>query len=77
MVTMKLMMFLLVMAILECLIYTVMYATPENQHMSVDMAHVFPVFEGENADLKTFAVIMTFLIFLLGLIRLLVNGRKS
>jgi len=71
-------MFLLSMAILGCLIYTVMYATPESQHMSVGMAHILPpVFEGENADLKTFAMTMIFFIFLLGLIRLLVNGRKS
>ncbi|MFC1718349.1 hypothetical protein ACFL6S_32130 [Candidatus Poribacteria bacterium] len=74
---MRPMMFLLSMAILGCLIYTVMYATPESQHISVGMAHVFPVFEGENSDLKTFAVMMMFLIFILGLIRLLVNGRKQ
>ena len=77
MVTMKLMMFLFI-AILGCLIYTVMYATPENQHMSVGMAHILPVFEGENADIKTFAVFLALLIFILGLIRLILPyGRKS
>lgn len=52
---MKMMMLLLFTAVLGCLIYTVIYAVPENQHMSAGMAHIFPVFEGENTDLQTFA----------------------
>ena len=76
MVTMKLMIFLFTV-VMGFLIYTVMYATPENKHMSVGMAHILPVFEGQNADIKTFAVFLALLIFILGLVRLLANGRKS
>lgn len=78
MVTMRKMMLLLFTAVLGCLIYAVMYATPENQHASAGMAHIFPVFEGDNADLKTFAAFLALLIFILGIIRLLLSySRKS
>ena len=77
MVTMKMMMFLFTV-VLGCLICAVIYATPENQHMSVGMAHILPVFEGQNSDIKTFAVFLELLIFILGLIRLILSyGRKS
>ena len=77
MVTMKMMMLLLFTAVLGCLICTVIYATPEDQHTSVGMAHIFPVFEGDNTDLRTFAAFLALLVFILGVIRLLVNSRKS
>jgi len=78
MVTMKMMMLLLFIAVLGCLICAVMYEAPENQYVSVGIARIFPVFKGQNSDLKTFAAFLALLIFLLGLIRLLLSySRKS